>query len=893
MNRKSEGTSTYARGNHAVTYAELPLLHPGREWREGMVSGNGENGYITAGSPYADTFIFQHMAFNYPSADPREIPPELQSQLEEAREHVFRQDDRWTIKFPDGSKRRRTFLYSYHPGHQLRLHTVRRQKMSAYERWTNHETAETGVRYVDEDGEWIRTSFTSRVDNVSITRIQSSSREARINLILSIDDISQMCKAQDRESEVTALRYKKQVGANADYIAQVVHYPAYAGSELIEGGYAGLTRVIAVGGNKESIRLTDTNEAMNVGEVRNSAIRVTDAEAVYLITQCDRTFELGPIEVFADASVYGIVESLAERTQAVADRYGSAAAGFDYDRALAEHAKLHAAAFNAVRFDLHGDEMPGNADNAALIAAQRNSPTKMVPAFIRRMYDQGRYALICCGGMSAPRLCGMWTGEWNPGWRGIYTLDANVNLQVSPMNTGHSIPMPLGYIAFFLRNAPDFADNARMAYGMHGALQVSVNSDGDRAMHVEYDNDYPFQYWNAGASWCLLPIYEYWQCFGNRRIPIQESMNIHALRLILSVSGMERSEEAWNLLIQGGELDLETDILLPLLTRQSHFWEQLCTPAYFMDASGRSRHEPGKTALASGEKYMLIPTYSPENAPIGYTSTLTANATMDISAARDGLHMTIAVEKAVKREGYEEAVRRWESLLQQLPDYRLEPSGALREWAIDAYTENNDHRHLSHLYPAWPAYETQSDPQLAEACRRAILNRDRFNTGDNTAGHSWMHKALVYARLKNGEGAAADDCGRRLLHVPDDGSRYEPPMRHVLHRYAVWHGERGQRSPAVLEYRRDRDPAGAAAGLGRRPRRRPDGQNPDRGQRVVVESGRPPGKRDPDLARRRQSNSVEIGESLDRGVGGRPTGRRSPGRSGFQCAVAAAGRRGG
>ena len=50
--------------------------------------------------------------------------------------------------------------------------------------------------------------------------------------------------------------------------------------------------------------------------------------------------------------------------------------------------------------------------------------------------------------------------------------------------------------------------NAEMAYGMHDAIQLSVNADADRAMHVEYDSYYPFEYWNAGASWCLLPIYE-------------------------------------------------------------------------------------------------------------------------------------------------------------------------------------------------------------------------------------------------------------------------------------------------------------------------------------------------------------------------------------------------
>jgi len=201
-------------------------------------------------------------------------------------------------------------------------------------------------------------------------------------------------------------------------------------------------------------------------------------------------------------------------------------------------------------------------------------------------------------------------------------------------------------------------------------------------------------------------------------------------------------------------LDLERDILLPLLTMQANFWEQFCTPEYYVDANGKACYQEGKTELLPGEKYLLIPTYSPENRPKGYNSSITANATMDISAARDGLKMTIAIEKAVAREGYEEAVAKWEGILDKLPAYKFDHTGALREWALDAYEENNQHRHISHLYCAWPGYETQHDEALAQACVAAIENRNRENQGkDDTASHGWVHRLLVAARLKDAEAA--------------------------------------------------------------------------------------------------------------------------------------------
>jgi len=761
----------YEKGNFASTYTEVPNSNPGRAWRDGMVSGNGENGYITSGSPYTDSFIFQYMWYNYPSPDPRVIPEQLTGQLADARWNVFNQNDQWKITDADGTTRRRPFYYSYHPGHQLRLSMNDKGTMSGYERWTNYETAETGVRYTDEFGEWIRTSFTSREDNVTITKIVQSSSGAKINMIISIDDVSSMYKARNGMSELTALHYKKLVDPNAEYIAQVAHYPSYPGSELINGGYAGLTQVIVVNGTKKRVLLTDTNEPMNVGTEQNPAIQVIGAEAVYVITQSNRTFDMGKIEDFAGMTQYAIVDNLFKNTNSVAEQYKDTSGHFDYNAALVPHAKKHSAEFNAVCFTLQGDEDFKSADNLVLINAQRASETRINHAFMEQVYNQGRYAQICCSGSSAPRLYGMWTGEWNPAWRAIYTLDANVNLQVSPMNTGHLTQAQLGYITFFLRNTADFEYNARMAYGMHDALQISVNSDGDRGMHIEYDNDYPFEYWNAGASWCLLPIFEYWQCYGNGQIPINDNMRIHDLKPLLSVNDGGLTDEQFRLLIEQGHLDLEKDILLPLLTKQANFWEQLCTPEYYTDINGNACYEKGKSTLHPGEQYMIIPTYSPENNPIGYNSTITANATMDIAAARDGLHMVIAMEKAVKRDGYEAAIVKWGDLLKLLPDYKVDKDGALREWAMNEYTENNNHRHLSHLYPAWPAYETQNNMELVKAANIAIENRNTYNTGDATAGHGWMHKALVYARLKNGEGVISS-----LLPMMTDAGYYTSLM---------------------------------------------------------------------------------------------------------------------
>lgn len=703
-----------------IPYYNYNRFEPG--WRDGMVTGNGEEGVVCSCSPYSEALIYQNINFLMPTREPRFTPPEVTSELQEARQAVINFDDTWNV-----NDRERTFLYRYHPGHQLRL-KMPKQEILHYVRQTDFEKAEISVKYTDRNGTWVRRTFSSREDNITITEIMKSDMDTKVDVVISIDDASSI-KHFGGGNEVD-MQYKKFVDEDCSYISMVGHYPSYEGSELAEGGYAGVTRIIALGGVKKKLLEGDTKEIINVGVEKNPAISITGADAVYLITKTLRTHHMGKLSDFAITDEYDIVNELVYYTEEIAKKYTDANGCFSYNYAIEPHEKKQAALFNAVSFFL-GSDMDKASYNEDLIGKQKNSKI-LLDAMVEKAYQVGRYAQICCGSVSAPRLCGLWTGEWNPGWSGAYTMDANVNIEVSGMNTGNVYDAALGYIYFVLRQIKDWEENAAYTYGMQNAIQVPVNTDGDKAIMVEYDQDYPFQYWNAGASWMLLPIFEFWQCFGNRTIPV-----------IDRISDQYKQES----------LDLEKDILLPLLTKQANFWEQICTPEYYTNINGKACYKEGKKELFEGEKYLILPSYSPENKPNAYNSIITANATMDISAARDGLKMTIALEKAVAREDYEKAVEKWENLITKLPEYKYDSTGALCEWAMDEYEENNEHRHISHLYCAWPAYEAQNNEALITACNTAIANRNHevVGSGDHTQSHGWVHKALVAARLKNSE----------------------------------------------------------------------------------------------------------------------------------------------
>ncbi|MGC4806990.1 glycosyl hydrolase family 95 catalytic domain-containing protein [Micromonospora sp. DT233] len=137
---------------------------------------------------------------------------------------------------------------------------------------------------------------------------------------------------------------------------------------------------------------------------------------------------------------------------------------------------------------------------------------------------------------------------------------------------------------------------------------------------------------------------------------------------------------------------------------------------------------------------VVVPSFSPETGPPdahGRPVYVAINATMDIAAARH------ALATAAEATG----VDRWAGLRGRLPAYRVDERGALAEWAWPGRPGDEDHRHVSHLYPVWPLDEINPDdtPELAAAAHRALALRG----DENLSAHGSLHRALVAARLRD------------------------------------------------------------------------------------------------------------------------------------------------
>ncbi len=190
-----------------------------------------------------------------------------------------------------------------------------------------------------------------------------------------------------------------------------------------------------------------------------------------------------------------------------------------------------------------------------------------------------------------------------------------------------------------------------------------------------------------------------------------------------------------------------------LVTEDQEFLRTRTAPAYKDLALF---YEDFLTLTDENGHYMFVPSISPENVPrsTNPSSPVLINATMDIAVCREVLTNLIQASEILGIDAG--SVPKWKAMLAKMPPYLMEPDGTLKEWAWSTVQEHYSHRHISHLYGAWPGDEIDPDrtPQLARAAQ--IANRRRtFDllatsvAGETLPAYARCHRALVGARLKD------------------------------------------------------------------------------------------------------------------------------------------------
>jgi alpha-L-fucosidase 2 len=447
------------------------------------------------------------------------------------------------------------------------------------------------------------------------------------------------------------------------------------------------------------------------------------------VTGCEGLTLLTRVGVFDDAAGMG-----AARARALAAVASVPAR--ESRLLLAEHARAHAAAFGEVALELVADTAERRLPIGELLDWQAARPDQPLPALLEKLFESGRYLLLSASGLLPPRLTGLWQGDWNSAWSGAITTDANLGVQLAGAVTT-DVPAAADAVASLVSSQlPDWRANARRLFGARGIV-APAHTDGRGGLATHFEPRWPLHMWTAGADWLLAPLLD---------------------------EALARCDPGYAARQAG-----------PALRELAMFYED------FLD-----RTDPGGHVV-------FAPSYSPENQPAGWTPA-TVNATMDIAAARHAL--LAAAQLAAGADAA--AASRWRDLADRLPPYRLSADGALAEWAwppegtgLPPVAGNDEHRHVSHLYPVWPLHEITvvGTPRLAAAALRAL----RARGAQDDSAHGYLHKALAAARLRD-----ADLAGRLLAALCGQGFFFRSLMSSHYPKRAVYNADAACALPGLL-----------------------------------------------------------------------------------------------
>ncbi len=642
---------------------------PAKRWQDALVSGNGEMGIMVFGNPKEEKIIFNH-EFLYEYIGTEHVkPPDVgdiipkakqlikAEKYKEAKEEILRhaktkgyQDILWTDP--------------YHPACVLNLNQDFDGEISNYERRLNYERGEIVVQWHAGSTQYTRSAFVSRPDKVIVTKI-TSSKEKNINISFTlqhqfdenqseenkesgIEQNVKMLFPDTREQLNTPLVEDPERKVTMNWLSFRVKY------QLVDRGYEVLVHIKNKGG---------------VLTTKRDKISINDADEVEVYAQ------VIPIEPYSKSAI--------SKAKARIENMAS------YEALLEKHEKVHGDMFNRVTLNL---DKTGFEDgtNEQLKENQRQDDV-INPYLLEKVFHMGIYGLISSSGKNPPNLMGIWNGSWRPRWSGDFTLDANVNLQVSAANLANQKEAINSYMLLLERIAPDWEVNAKNLFGCRGYVS-GTRTSGRRNFHTHFGK-WPGNYWTAGVEWLLLPCYEYYQCTGDK--------------------------------------DFLLNRLYPMMKKTALFYEDFLD---MYDGNG---------------KYLIGPSYSPENKailPNGERMGAVANATMDIAVIRELLTNLIAVNNELDLK--EKKVALWQDMLEKLPPYLINDDGALKEWAHPNLGEYYNHRHISHLYPVWPGLEISPEKDtLFKAAHVAIEKRGR----GNGSAHGLAHTALIATRLKKAD----------------------------------------------------------------------------------------------------------------------------------------------
>ena len=309
---------------------------------------------------------------------------------------------------------------------------------------------------------------------------------------------------------------------------------------------------------------------------------------------------------------------------------------------------------------------------------------------VANYYKFGRYLLVSSSqpGGQAANLQGIWNDKLFPSWDSKYTCNINLEMNYWPSEVTNLTELNEPLFRLIKEVSKTGAETAKIMYDAPGWV-LHHNTDIWRVTGA-IDNA-PSGMWMGGGAWL--------------------------------------SRHLWEHYLYTGDLDFLREVF-PIMKGAAEFYD--ATMVY----------EPEHGYL------VVAPSNSPENAPKGHNATTVAGATMDNQLVTE-LWNNVITASAILGEDKEFADK-LKVRIKELPPMQVGHFGQLQEWLEDWDDPNDNHRHVSHLYGAFPSNQISPyrTPELFDAARTSLIHR-----GDPSTGWSMGWKVCLWARFLDGDHA--------------------------------------------------------------------------------------------------------------------------------------------
>lgn len=379
------------------------------------------------------------------------------------------------------------------------------------------------------------------------------------------------------------------------------------------------------------------------------------------------------------------------------------ATGLPFLHLWQSHTADHKRFFNRLKIDLGGHEKDTLETTERL---KRFTAGETDNSLIALYYQYARYLLISSsrpGGIPA-NLQGLWNQELRPPWSSNYTTNINAEMNYWHAETANLPEMHEPLLNFIGSLAKTGAATAKYYYNAGGWV-VHHNSDIWAMSNPvgDFGKGSPcWANWPLGGAWLSTHLWEHYLYTQDKKFLSQQAY--------------------------------------PLMKGAVQF---------FLDFLVKDKKGYWVTA----------PSTSPENVYItndGYNGQTLYGSTADLAMIRELFNDFTKASRVLKKDSaFRERVN---EVYAKLYPYQVGKKGNLQEWYHDWSDQDPRHRHLSHLFGAYPgsSITLQTAPELAEAVKQSLITRTNEGTG---WAITW--RINLWARLKNSE--RAYDAIQKLL----------------------------------------------------------------------------------------------------------------------------------